>query len=45
MLAISLSPEERIVPLQRNEEQVKITIGNDFKPLEMGTVTVDDKRC
>ena len=43
MLAIFLSPEKRIVPLQRNEEQVKITIGNDFKPLEIGTVTVDDK--
>jgi hypothetical protein len=44
MLAISLNPEERIVPLQRNEEQVKITIGNDSKPVEIGTVTVDDRR-
>ena len=43
VLAILLTPEKRIVPLLRNEEQVKITIGNDFKPLEMGTVTVDDK--
>ena len=43
MLAIFLTREKRIVPLLRNEEQVKITIGNDFKPLEIGTVTVDDK--